>query len=79
MLDHQRGDRWDLNHPMPQWLWILSRQQGVAMASGVRVVRHHLIHPLDRQQLDPGFWMARLAAGLAATWRVVTAARKPYG
>jgi hypothetical protein len=41
----------------------------IATASGVRVVRHHLIHPLDRQQLGPGFWMARL----------VTAARKPYG
>jgi hypothetical protein len=56
---------------------VLVEQQGVGAAAGVRVVRHHLIHPLDRQQLDPGFWMARLAALLSATWRVVTAARKP--
>jgi hypothetical protein len=39
----------------------------IGAAAGVRLVRHHPIHPLDRQQLDPGFWMARL----------VTAARKP--
>jgi hypothetical protein len=39
------------------------------------VVLHHLIHPLDRQQLRPGSWMARLSATLAATtftplWRL---------
>jgi hypothetical protein len=55
MLDHQGCDRWDLNHPMPQWLWILSRLQGMATAAGVRVVRHHLIYPLYRQRLDSGF------------------------
>jgi hypothetical protein len=55
MLDHQSFDRWDLNHPMPQWLWILSRLQGVATAAGIRVVRHHLVYPLDRQRLDSGF------------------------
>ena len=48
---------------------VLVEQQGVAKVSGVRVVRHHLMHTLDRQQLDPGFLIARL----------VTAARKPYG
>jgi hypothetical protein len=33
MLDHQRRDRWDLNHLMPQWLWIISLEQGAAAAA----------------------------------------------
>ena len=52
---------------MPQRLWIIALQQGAAAAAGLRVVLHHLIHPLDRQQLRPRSWMARLSATLAAT------------
>ena len=52
---------------MPQRLWINALQQGAATAAGLRVVLHHLIHPLDRKQLRPGSWMARLSAPLAAT------------
>jgi hypothetical protein len=75
MLDHHRRDRWDLNHLMAQGLWIISPQQLAATAASIRVVLHHLIHPLDRQQLRPGSWMARLSATLAATtftplWRL---------
>ena len=75
MLDHHRRDRWDLNHLMAQGLWIISQQQLAATAASIRVVLHHLIHPLDRQQLRPGSWMARLSATLAATtfpplWRL---------
>jgi hypothetical protein len=47
--------------------WILSLQQGSAAAAGFRVVLHHLIHPLDRQQLRPRSRMVRLTAALAAT------------
>ena len=36
-------------------------------AAGIGVLLHHLIHMLDRQQLRPRSWMARLAAVLAAT------------
>jgi hypothetical protein len=49
---------------MAQGLWMLARQQGAAAAAGIGVVFHHLIHPLDRQQLQPGSGMARLAATL---------------
>jgi hypothetical protein len=52
---------------MAQWLWIISLQQLPATAASIRVVLDHLIHPLDRQQLRPGSWMARLSAPLAAT------------
>lgn len=60
---------------MPQWLWILSLQQLATTAASIRVVLHHLIHPLDRQQLRPGSWRARLSATIAATafpplWRL---------
>jgi hypothetical protein len=67
MLDHQRRDRRDLDHQMAQGIGILSLQQRAAAAAGIGVVLHHLIHPLDRQQLRPRSGMARLAAALAAT------------
>jgi hypothetical protein len=51
MLNHQRRDRRDLDHLMAQRCRILSLQQGAATAAGIRVVLHHLIHPLNRQQL----------------------------
>lgn len=53
-------------HLMPQGRWILSLQQGAAAAASIRVVFHHRIHPLDRQQLRPRSRMARLTAALAA-------------
>ena len=52
---------------MPQRIRILAVQQGAAVAAGIRVVLHHLIHPLDRQQLRPSAGMARLTAAFAAT------------
>jgi hypothetical protein len=67
MLDHQRRDRRDLHHLMAQRIWILSRQQRAATAAGIRVVFHHLINPLKRQQLWPRPGMAQLATALAAT------------
>ena len=51
---------------MPQRLWIIALLQLPATAAGFRVVLDHLIHPLDRQQLRPRSWMARLSAPLAA-------------
>ena len=39
----------------------------VGAAASVRVVLHHLIHPLDRKQFRARAGMARLAAALAAT------------
>jgi hypothetical protein len=53
VLDHQLRDRRDLDHLMAHGRWILSLQQGSAAAAGLRVMLHHLIHPLDRQQLRP--------------------------
>ena len=75
MLDHQRGDRRDLDHLMAQGFWINTVQQLTATAAGIGVVIHHLIHPLDRQQFRPTAGMARLTAALAATalaplWRL---------
>ena len=67
MLDHHRRDRRDLDHLMAQRRWILSLQQGAAAAAGVRVVLHHILNSLNRQQLWAGSWMARLATPLAAT------------
>ena len=64
MLDHQRCDRRDLDQLMAQRIWILSRKQRAATAAGIEVVVHHLIHPLDRQQLRPCAGMARLTAAL---------------
>ena len=52
---------------MAQRIWVFSPQQGAAAAAGIGVVVHHLIHPLDRQQLRPSAGMARLTAALAAT------------
>ena len=51
MLDHQRRDWRDLDHLMAQGSGVLALQQGAATATGIGVVLHHLIHPLDRQQL----------------------------
>ena len=51
MLDHQRRDWRDLDHLMAQGSGVLALQQGAATATGIGVVFHHLIHPLDRQQL----------------------------
>ena len=75
MLDHQRCDRRDLDHLMTQWIWINTVQQLTAVAARIRVVIHHLFHPLDRQQLWSGSGMACLSAPLAATalaplWRL---------
>jgi hypothetical protein len=62
LLDHQRRDRWDLNHLMPQWLWIISLEQGAAATARLRVMLDDLVNPLNRQQLRPGSWMARLCS-----------------
>ena len=75
MLDHHRCDLRYRDHLMAQRLWILSLQHGAATAASIRLVLHHLIHPLERQQLRPGSWMTRLTAPLAATaftplWRL---------
>jgi hypothetical protein len=47
--------------------WILSLQQGAAVAAGIGVVLIHLIHPLDWQRLRPSSRMVRLTAAFAAT------------
>jgi len=52
---------------MAQRIWILSLKQRSATAAGIRVVFHHLINPLKRQQLWPRPGMARLATALAST------------
>jgi hypothetical protein len=49
MLDHHRRDRRDLDHLMPQGLWIHAFQQLAAAAARLRVVVHHLVHALDLQ------------------------------
>jgi hypothetical protein len=67
MPDHNRGERRNLDHLVPQRLWILTPQQGAAAAPGIRAVLQHLIHALDRQQLRPIAGMAWLAPALAAT------------
>jgi hypothetical protein len=67
VLNHNRGDRRNLDHLVAQGLWILTPQQGAAAATGIRAVIHHIIHPLDRQQLRPIAGVARLTAALAAT------------
>lgn len=74
--EHKRGDRRDLDHPMAQRIWINTSQQLIATVAGIRVVIHHLIHPLNRQQFRPTGEMALLAAPLAATalaphWRLI--------
>jgi hypothetical protein len=53
VLDHQRRDRRDLDHLLAHGGWVLSLQQGAAVSAGIGVVLHHLIHPLNRQQLRP--------------------------
>jgi hypothetical protein len=67
VLNHQRRDRWNLDHLMAQGIWILSLQQRATAAAGVRVVLDYLIHPLDRQQPRPSAGMALLPTALAAT------------
>jgi hypothetical protein len=67
VLDHQRRDRRDLDHPMAQRIWILAVQQGAAVSAGIGVVFHHLVHPFNRQQLRPRSRMTRVTAALAAT------------
>ena len=67
MLDHHWRDRRDFNHLMAQRIRILALKQGAAAAAGIGVMVHHLIHPLDRQQLRPRSRMTRLTAALAAT------------
>ena len=49
----RRGDRRDLDHLMKQWIWINTVKQLISAAAGIRVVIHHLIHPLNRQQFRP--------------------------
>ncbi len=67
VLGDDERDRWDLDQLMAQRIWILTLQQSAAAAAGIRVVVHHLIHPLDRQQLRARAGMAWLAAAFAAT------------
>lgn len=67
MLDHHRRDRRDLDHLMAQRRWILSLQQRAAAAAGIRMVLHHFVNALHRQQHRASAGMARLAAPLAAT------------
>ncbi len=52
---------------MADGIRIISPQQRAAAAAGIRVVLHHRIHPLDRQQLRATAGVARLATTLAAT------------
>ena len=67
VIDHQgRGPR-NLDHLMPQWLQIFTLEMGAAATTGVRVLLHHLVNALDRQQLRPRSRMALLATSLAAT------------
>ncbi len=67
MLNHYRSDWRDLDHLMAQGLGILTLQQLAATAAYLWVVLHHLIHPLDRQELRATAGMARLATALATT------------
>ena len=53
VLDHQRGDRRNVDHLVPAGRWILTLLQSAAAEACVGVVLHHLVHPLDRQQLWP--------------------------
>lgn len=51
-------------------------RSAMAAALVIRVVLHHRIHPLDRQQVRPGFRMSRQAAAftaspLASHWRLL--------
>ena len=60
---------------MAQGIWINTVQQLTAAAAGIKVVIHHFIHPLDRQQFRPTAGMALLSIPLAATalaplWRI---------
>jgi hypothetical protein len=66
VLQHLQRDRRDLQHLMAHGIRIISPQQRAAAAAGIRVVLHHLIHPLDRQQLRATAGAARLATRLAA-------------
>ena len=77
MLDHQLRDRRNLDHPVPQGLWILTLQQRAAAAACREVMLHHLIHPLDRQQLLPGSGMDGLATALAITALALLGRLKP--
>ena len=45
-------------------VWIFSLQKLAAAAAGVRVVLHHLVNSLNRQQLWVGSWMARLPGAI---------------
>jgi hypothetical protein len=67
VLDHHGSDRRDLDHPMAQRLGIVTQQQGAAAATGVRVVLHHLVNALDRQQFRPRSRLDLLATSLSAT------------
>jgi len=67
MFDHHRRYRRDLDHLMAQRRWIFSLQQHAAAAAGIRMVLHHFVNALHRQQLRASAGMARLAAPLAAT------------
>jgi hypothetical protein len=44
MLDHNQGERRNLDHPLAQGIWILTPQQGAAAATGIRAVPERLIH-----------------------------------
>ena len=47
VLHHQRRDRRDLDHLVPQRFWIHTMQLLPAATVGIGVVLHHRIHPLD--------------------------------
>jgi hypothetical protein len=67
MLDHHRSNRRDLNHLMAHWGWILPLQHSAAAAADLGEVLHHLVNPLNRQQLRASAGLARLTAALAAS------------
>jgi len=50
MLDHQRGDRRDLDHLMAQRRWILALQQSAAATACLGVMLHHFVNAPNRQQ-----------------------------
>jgi hypothetical protein len=51
MFDHHRRYRRDLDHLMAQRRWIFSLQQRAAAAASIRMVLHHIVNALQRQQV----------------------------
>ena len=55
-----------LNHLMAQGRRVIALQLGAAAAAIIGMVFHHLIHPLDQEQLRLRSRVAWLTAALAA-------------